>query len=811
MSPQPNHRHHLIHITRRWSLERAIHLSLLSTALTSFDSVLFNTPAWAQTTAYEYDFNIPSGSLDSALAHFAKVTGITLSFSPDNARNQQSQGLQGRYSPDQALQRLLESSNLRATPQANGSFSLHPISDGSSNDSDMELSAIAVVEDQEHSGSYRAPQTAIGDKFNTPFLDQTQTSYSVTQQVLNDFAVENLEETIKFVPGITVGNNFGGTQDSLVKRGFGSGTDGGVLRDGIRTSRGRNFNSITTERVEVLKGPASLLYGMQEPGGVINVITKKPTYEWRATLGGQMIDEGGGSSYIDVSGPLGAGFAFRLIGQYRDEDYWRNFGVNRDKVIAPSLAFENDKLSFNLSYEYSDYSTVLDRGAFFYNGRHVGSRSRRLDEHWTRINGHRQYASTTLEYRFSPTSRLRFNYGWNEDSSADYQADPNSYNPSTGDLRRRFRSNPNFEKDRYYAALDWLNELNLLGMRHELTLGADHERHDESTDVFLQGPNQWGFFPDSPQYGNLHPVGSPNSSNSNQNSRVRMLSLYAKDNIHIGEHWILSLGLRHQRFRQRDGQGIPYQIGTNVNKSKNLPFAGIVYKINDQFSLYANYSESYKPNTITAGQPTEGGSEPEEGRQYEFGLRYDNGWLSGLITWYDIFKENIQVNENVGGQLVTRTVGEARSRGWEASLNGQLNEHWNLIANYAYTDAEISKDIPANRNNDMVNVARNVAGMFLSYDVSQNLVPGKLRIGGGARYVGKREGDVANTFELSGYTTYDAFVSWSMPHLIGKNARLQLNVDNLTDKHYFVSSGGTNNRVSWGPERIFSLSGSVDF
>lgn len=777
-------------------------------ALSGAPALLYGSASQAAEQTQRQRYAILAGPLAERLNQFAAQAGIYLAGDAALTAGKQSQPLEGQYEVEQALRILLGGSGLQAVPIQAGRYEIQALAEAGSS---LALDAISVSEVTEDS-SYRAAESAIGDKFETPFLEQTQTAYSVNRQVLDDFAVSDLEETIKFVPGITVGNSFGGTQDSLVKRGFGNGSDGGVLRDGIRTSEGRNFNSVTTERVEVLKGPASLLYGMQEPGGVINVISKKPTYQWRSTLGGQLSDQGGGSGYFDLSGPLGeTGFAFRLIGQHKEEDYWRNFGVNRDKLVAPSLAFESEAFSANLSYEYSDYTSVLDRGAFLYNGHAVGDRHHRLDEHWTRIDGRRQYASLALEYRFSESSRLRFNYGWNKNAYSDYQADPNAYNPATGELRRRFRSNPDVERSRNYASLDWLNDLELGGMRHELALGVDHERHDESNGFFYQGPNVWGFDPDSPHYGDLEQAEVVNPSNSQMRSRVRMQSAYVKDNIHLGERWILSLGLRHQRFRQQDSAGIPSQNGTDLDKSKNLPFVGLVYKLNEEFSLYGNYSESYKPNVIASGTRVEGGSSPEEGRQYEVGLRYDNGWLSGLVALFDIRKENIQTTETVNGEQVTRAIGEARSRGLEASLNGQLGERWNLIANYAYTDTKVLKDTPANEGNELLNVAHNVAGLFLSYDLPQSLLPGDLRIGGGARYVGSREGDSANSFELAGYTTYDAFATWTLPNLIGKQTELQLNVDNLTDKKYFISSGGTSNRVSWGAARTATLSATVDF
>lgn len=264
----------------------------------------------------------------------------------------------------------------------------------------MQLPSIQVdgVQSAEDDTDYRAGYSSTADKTETPFLQQSQVVDTVTRQQLKDQAPQTLEDVIKFMPGVVVSNNFGGTQDSFIKRGFGNSDDGGVLRDGVRMPIGRNFQRVTTERVEMLKGPASLLYGMQEPGGVINVITKKPQYQWNSTLGGTLSDQGGGDGWFDVTGPLGdSGFAFRLIGQNRDEDYWRNFGQNKSKLVDPSLSYESDDLSFLAAYEYNDYSNTLDRGALFYNGHHVGSRDKRLDEKWTRAQGQRQSLNTTTE------------------------------------------------------------------------------------------------------------------------------------------------------------------------------------------------------------------------------------------------------------------------------------------------------------------------------------------------------------------------------------------------------------------------------
>lgn len=685
-----------------------------------------------------------------------------------------------------------------------------------SDDKALELGAVRI-DGQAHQvpgETYRAGSSSMADKTDTPWLQQSQGVETVTEQALQDQTPNTLEDVIKFMPGINVNNNFGGTQDALLKRGFGGTDDGGVLRDGMRTSTGRNFQRVTTERVELLKGPASLLYGMQEPGGVINVISKKPTYEWQSRLGGSLSEHGGGDGYFDVSGPLGdSGFAFRLIGQNKDEDYWRNFGANKNKLIAPSLSYESEKLSFLANYEYSDYSNTLDRGAVLFNGHHVGSRDHRLDEKWTRAEGQRQYLSTIIEYRFTPDSRLRLSTGWNYDQYNDYQADPNAYNGTTGELRRRFRRNVGAHKENAYAALDWISTQELLGMRHELLSGADTESIRDAYGDFIDGAVQGGFYPSNPAYGTLQPVGPLNPGNSDGYTRVKGHSLYLKDNIHLTDRWILAPGLRYQTYSIKYGSGRPFELGTDEKESKALPFLGLVYQASNNLSLYANYSQSFRPNEVEAGNTFNGSYKPETGRQYEVGAKYDNGGWTSSLAVYDIRKENVQqvagIDDN--GDTIQRLAGEVESQGLEWSLNGALNEQWSVMANYAYTDASIRKDTPQTEGNRVYNVARHVGGAYLTYRLPVRVLDGELRLGAGARYVGKRAGDLANSFELDDYTTVDAFAAWKTNRLLGKETLLQLNVVNLTDQGYFVSSGGNTRRVSWGEGRTVRLSGEVRF
>ncbi len=662
--------------------------------------------------------------------------------------------------------------------------------------------------------SYRAGYSSTGDKMEVPYLQQSRTVDTVSAQVIEDQAPQTMEDMIKFVPGIAVGNNFGGTQDGLLKRGFGNTDDGGTLLDGVRMPVGRSFQAVTTERVEFLKGPASLFYGMQEPGGVINVITKKPLYQWQRILGGNLSSHGGGDAYFDVTGPLkDTGWAVRVIGQGKNEDYWRNFGENKQQLFAPSLSYEGEDLSFLLAYQYLDYDNTLDRGAVIQDGHYVGSRDKRLDEPWTASKGIRQVVSSTTEYRFDQDTRVKLTLGWNQDHYNDYQADPRGYNTETGELSRRFRRNTGADRENVYVALDWIASRQWLDMEHELLVGVDYDLRRDVSGDFIDGPVVGGFFPDHPEYGRLDPEGPVNPNNSDNYQRISGNAFYFKDNIHLNDRWILAPGLRYQHYDVKIGGHQPFVVSTDESDAKLLPFIGLVYQARSDLSLYANYSQSYRPNEFTPGSTVEGSYEPETGRQYEIGAKYDSGGWTTQLALFDIRKENVQqvAGEDDAGNTLQRLAGEVSSRGIEWSLSGELSEDWSLIANYAYTDAKVEKDTPQTEGNQLFNVPKNAAGAYLAYDLPAEVLDGRMRIGAGARYVGKRYGNLDNSFTLPAYTSVDAFVSWKTPRLLGNETSLQLNVTNLTNREYFVSSGGNPNRVSWGEDRTLRLKGEIRF
>ncbi|MDU2732845.1 MAG: TonB-dependent receptor plug domain-containing protein, partial [Mixta calida] len=187
-----------------------------------------------------------------------------------------------------------------------------------------ETTLLVTQQNDNGENGYQPHSSVTANRSPMKIIDTPQNVTVVPQQFLDDRDAQDVDEALGYVSGITQSNTLGGTQDAMIKRGFGDNRDGSILRDGVRSIQARNFTP-TSERVEVLKGPSSMLYGMNEPGGLINVISKKPQLTPRVHLEGRSSSVGGGGGQLDGTGPLGAtGFAGRLIVDHDETDYWRN-------------------------------------------------------------------------------------------------------------------------------------------------------------------------------------------------------------------------------------------------------------------------------------------------------------------------------------------------------------------------------------------------------------------------------------------------------------------------------------------------------
>jgi iron complex outermembrane receptor protein len=637
---------------------------------------------------------------------------------------------------------------------------------------------------------YQPKRSSLATGTDAPLLDVPQAVNVVPSQVLQDQGVRTLDEALYNVSGITQTNTLGSTQDAFIRRGFGDNRDGSVMRDGLRTALPRSFTA-AADRVEVLKGPATMLYGIIDPGGLVNVVSKKPEQQQQgsASLWGTSFGGGGGS--FDITGPISStGLAYRVIGDIQDTDYWRNFGVIRQTTFAPSVAWYGESTTLRFAYEHTQYKEPFDRGTIFFPGtsRAVNTpRERRFDEPFNVTQGGSDLFQAEGTHRFNQDWSVRFNYAYSHNWYKDNQARVTAFNGTTGVATRRSDATQDSNVGVHAVRADTVGHFTFAGLGHELLFGTAYDYSSTLRTNLIRSATNTNFNIYNPIYGRMGPSSLVVATDSDQTEKLATSSVYLQDSVSLTEQWILVGGLRYQYYEQMAGRGRPFNRNTDVEGDEVTPRIGLVYKVTPEMSLYAGYSQSFKPNSQIA--VAIGALPPEKGESYEAGVKLELArGISATAAVFDIVKENVLYSEVVNGVSVNRTAGEVRSRGFEIDVAGQITPDWMLIASYGYTDVEVLKD-PVNKGKSLANVAKHTASLFVTHDFGTlNLADAdRLRAGVGGRYVGDRQGDAAGTFTLPDYTVVDAFVAYTLP-VKDYPVTLQLNVKNLFDKTYYTSA-----------------------
>ncbi len=667
---------------------------------------------------------------------------------------------------------------------------------------------------------YRAMPSATTLRSGASPLDTAQAVNVVPEQVLKDQLPRNIDDALANVSGITQTNTLAGTQDAVIRRGFGDNRDGSIMRNGMPLVQGRSLNP-AVESVEVLKGPASLLYGIMDPGGIVNTISKRPELyqHGSVTLLGSTYanNRSGADGLLDVTGPIGdQGLAYRFIGYGVSEDYWRNFGRHREMLVAPSLAWYGQDTTVQLNYEHREFITPFDRGTAFINGVPLAiPKTRRLDEPYNNMWGTSDLIQASVEHRINQDWKLFAGYSYNTETFSANQLRITGVNVKTGvetrsnDGTQGSLSNSSYGTS-YISGGFWLGN-----MRNEVLFGGDGQYRTIYRDNLIrQAAPSFNVY--NPVYGMIGPGTTVSNSDSAQTDKLGQWSLFFQDTLHLTERFALVGGVRYMDYDQLAGRGKPFKANTDVSADAILPLGGAIFKLTDQLSLYASYTQSLKPNSTIAPLSNGGGAvlgsniAPEEGTQYETGLKFDlDKRLSGTVAVYDIEKQNVlvsQLNTATGLNAYT-AAGKARSRGLEIDVTGRLSDNWSMIGSYGYTDARVTED-PTYAGKQLQNVAMNTASLYLVYDFGTAL-PGQLRLGGGARYVGDRPGDALNTFVLPSYVVADIFATYETKHQ-ALPVIYQLNVKNLFGTVYYTSAVNNLN-VAFGDARRISLSATVKF
>lgn len=607
-----------------------------------------------------------------------------------------------------------------------------------------------------------------------------------------------------------------------MKRGFGGNRDGSIMHNGMPLVQGRGFNAAANS-VEVLKGPSSLLYGIMDPGGVVNIISKKPRLVRKTVLSATGSTYGHGKNGIegmlDTTGPIGkSGIAYRLVVDQISEDYWRNFGLHRETLVAPSLSRYGKNTQITAWYEFRDFLYPFDRGTALdpRTGHPLNiPATRRLDEPFNKMKGQSHLGQLSIDHHFSSGWAAHVNFSYNQEKYDANQLRVNGINVTKGTLTRSNDATHGALSSDTYGTLYVDGPVNIGPVRQTVQIGMDGEYRLIYRKDLLRQATKHTFSYLNPTYGLESPSSTISASDSDQTDDLHDYSGFLRDTIRLGQKWVIVGGVRYLSYTQIAGRSRPFKANTDISGGAFLPLAGIVYRIAPHWSLYGSYTQSLKPAStiapLSSGLVLDSGFQPEKARAFEVGAKVIiPGRITGSLALFDIHKRNVLVSQFNDTTKLTdyRTAGAARSRGIEIDLAGQVTKRLSTIASYAYLDGATTQD-PVYAGKQLWNAARNTASLGLVYDFGSLFSHDKLRVGGNAHYVGRRPGDSANSFFLPGYVTGDLFATYDTM-IDSHELSLQFNIKNISNLVYYPSAVNTY-FVSMGDARRFSLRASVAF
>lgn len=653
-------------------------------------------------------------------------------------------------------------------------------------------------------------------KTDTPVRDMAQSVRVLSADILQDAGITKLADALDLGSGISKQSNLGGLWDSYAMRGFTGDPNFGsdYMVNGFNYSRGYNGvrDSANTASVEVLKGPASALYGRGEPGGTVNITTKKPLFVPEYTLG---LSGGSYSSFrqtADLTGPISDQIAYRLNAAHEKADSYRDTVQSERTLVSPSFLWmlgEDTTISYEL--EYSKQEASFDRGVVAVNGKlDVVPRSRYFGDpndgpHVIKTTGNQVF----VQHYFNDDWSIQTGVSYRESSIKGISTEVTAFKSgSTSIVNRQRRTRDNQALD-VSGRFEVLGKVRAAGMQHNLLFGVDAYKFTDNRLQFrVRNVAALEFDIYNPVYGYTPPA-FPATPLTWTHEEQRSKSVYAQDQIDLSAQWKLLVGVRYDKYDQsllnnNNGKTVAQSL------SATSPRAGLVYQPSKTISLYATASKSFRPNS---GVSRAFESFPaEKGKSAEVGAKYDSadGKISSTLAIYKITKNNVLTFDPVDPNNFSIAAGEVQSKGVEFDLGGEIAAGLRLSAAYAFTDAKVTQDNQAYLvGRQTANVPRHSANLMLvqAFKLGDNAAT----VGAGLNYVGEREGAVApvvpaDNFKLPAYTTVKLIGSYA----IGKAWKFSLDVDNVFDKNFYTSSY-SQVWVFPGNGRKFTLSGQYKF
>lgn len=764
----------------------------------TISAILGGWPAHAQAqprppaeTDRSFDFAIPSKPLLAALVDFTAITGIQIIRAGGEAIGGTAPAVAGRMSASQALRALLAGSGLDFRMTQSDTATLIVLRAGA--DGSVQLPEVRVDAGATRGWSpvrgYVAEVSATGTKTDTPLMETPQSISVVTRDQMVAQGSQRANQALRYTSGIATEGRAGfGGYEIMYSRGFG--VDRYV--DGMRLQGNSGFvtpqyDIFGLERVEFLRGPASVLYGQGSPAGIVNMVSRRPSATPQHEVYLQAGSRGNLAGGFDSTGPLDADgrWLYRLTTIGRTDNTQVDYTRAERVAIAPALTWrpsDRTSLTFLGLYQRDPraglYNFVPAAGSLQANP--TGVRLPRSfysgDPNFNRIDRTQYAAGYLFEHRFDETWTVRQNLRYLQTEGHLDQVLPLSLAANGRTLNRYVQADR--ETTGAFTVDNQVQARIATGpVSHTVLAGLDLQ-NTRWTQALGQavGPSLDLL---NPVYGMA--ITRP-AITTHTRQRQNQLGLYAQDQMRLGNLSLVLSG--RQDWAESKTTNLIRPGNTSQDDQRFTWRAGLIYNFDLGLAPYASYATSFQPigGTNFGGAPFR----PTNGEQYEVGLKYQPPGINSSITVaaYHLTQQNVLTVDAAHPSFSVQT-GEVRSRGIEVEGRASLRNGLDLIASYAYVDAEVTRSNGANLGKRPLFIPAHLASVWADYTIPSGQLNG-LGFGGGVRYVGPSYGNDANTIRIRDYTLLDALIHYDLGRVDQRmqGMRLAVNATNLLDRSY---------------------------
>ncbi|NER63149.1 TonB-dependent siderophore receptor [Pseudomonas sp. MAFF212427] len=764
--------------------------------------------------AGQHRYNLPTGPLATTLNQIASQAGIALTLNPRLASGLRSAPVNGDFDGVGALQAALRGTGLQLQQSAAGTYSLGPAPEGR-----LALPPISInaADHRERAWDpatgFTASRTAAGSKTDTPIVETPRSLSVITRQQLDQRQVLNLNDALRYTVGVqSSGYGADARADWLRVRGF----DPTQFLDGLPLPKGSFANPKVEpwnlERITVLRGPASSVYGQTPPGGMLEMLSRRPQVDSAHQLQAQVGSNQHRQVNFDSTGKVDAAgqWLYRISGVVRDSNAPVDHIPDQRYNLAPSLAWnlaDDTRLTFISQFTRDDTGIT---GQFLpLQGTRQGSPAgAKISHHknlgepdWDFYDRTYYALGYAFEQRLDDTWQFRQNLRYtrsdlglqavNVATVNSVQAD-GSVNRESGIVNEditQFALDNNLQADFTTGALS-----------HTLLLGLDHQRSNTryqwlygGSHTFDANGNITGI--NVPPISVVRPVYGADLSRvsyialQDYRQKTHQSGVYLQDQIAL-DSWRLTLGGREDWIHTATTFHNQAGLTSTLRDKAFTANVGLGYVFDNGITPYLSYTESFQPSSGANVAATQS-FKPTQGRQYEAGVKFQPLAGNTLLTAaaYDLRQHNVKVTEG----SINRQVGEFQLRGLELEATSAVTDTLTLVASYSYTDTQIQQGLASEVGNRMALIPRHQATLWADYTWQAGVLDG-FGVGAGARHVGDTYGNTANTevAHVGAYTVYDAALHYDLGRLDAslKGLSVAIEAKNLLNKDYLANCDG---------------------